>query len=123
MWYTLQKKGKYKRTPRWELSPDDPRYRPSKYDTEYDKLNGNTRFNVSEIKDLGLEKQCDCETNETKAGTVLDPFGGSGTTGVVAVAHNRDAILCELNKDYVNIMEKRLDRELGMFHTKEILEL
>ena len=58
-----------------------------------------------------------------KGGTVLDPFGGSGTTGVVAVAHNRDAILCELNKDYVNIMEKRLDRELGMFHTKEILEL
>tara|TARA_R100001480_G_scaffold89736_2_gene96533 strand:+ start:357 stop:1355 length:999 start_codon:yes stop_codon:yes gene_type:complete len=56
-----------------------------------------------------------------EGGTVLDPFGGSGTTGVVAVAHNRNAVLCELNKDYIKIMEKRLDKELGMFHTREII--
>jgi len=52
---------------------------------------------------------------------LIDPFGGSGTTGVVAVAHNRNAVLCELNKDYIKIMEKRLDKELGMFHTREII--
>ena len=57
-----------------------------------------------------------------EGGTVLDPFGGSGTTGIVAVAHNRNAVLCELNKDYINIMEKRLDKELGMFHTREVIE-
>jgi len=39
---------------------------------------------VTPKKDLGFKKQCDCESNETKAGTVLDPFGGAGTTGVVA---------------------------------------
>jgi DNA modification methylase len=56
-----------------------------------------------------------------EGGTVLDPFGGSGTTGVVAVAHNRNAVLCELNQDYIDIMEKRFDKELGMFHTREII--
>lgn len=33
-------------------------------------------------------------------GTVLDPFGGSGTTAGVALRHQRNAILCELNADY-----------------------
>lgn len=32
--------------------------------------------------------------------TVLDPFGGSGTTGVVANDLNRHAVLFELNPDY-----------------------
>jgi DNA modification methylase len=41
-------------------------------------------------------------------GTVLDPFGGSGTTGGVAMKLNRKAILCELNQEYVGIMEQRI---------------
>jgi DNA modification methylase len=65
--------------------------------------------------DLGLQKQCDCETNETKGGTVLDPFGGSGTTGVVASKHNRNAVLCELNEGYIDIAEKRLNDGFDIF--------
>jgi len=42
------------------------------------------------------------------SGTVLDPFGGAGTTGVVAQRHGRNAILCELNQDYVEMAEKRI---------------
>lgn len=41
-------------------------------------------------------------------GVVLDPFGGSGTTGGVAMKLNRKAILCELNPEYVGIMEQRI---------------
>lgn len=41
-------------------------------------------------------------------GVVLDPFGGTGTTGAVAIAMNRDAILIELNSDYVEIIQKRM---------------
>jgi DNA modification methylase len=41
-------------------------------------------------------------------GVVLDPFGGSGTTAQVAMENERDAILCELNPDYIKIIEKRL---------------
>jgi len=64
--------------------------------------------------DLGLQKQCDCNTKETKAGTVLDPFGGSGTTAIVANKHNRNAVMCELNKEYVGIAKERIINTLGM---------
>ena len=49
-------------------------------------------------------------------GTVLDPFGGSGTTGIVAVENNRKAILIELNKEYIDISKKRIVNELGLFN-------
>lgn len=46
-----------------------------------------------------------------EGGTVLDPFGGAGTTGLVASNHNRNAILCELNPEYAQLT---LDR-IGIF--------
>jgi site-specific DNA-methyltransferase (adenine-specific) len=42
-------------------------------------------------------------------GTVLDPFGGSGTTGQVAMEEGRKAILCELNPEYVQLINHRLN--------------
>ena len=48
-------------------------------------------------------------------GTVLDPFGGSGTTDQVAAQLNRNAILCELNPEYIKIANQRLLDSLGMF--------
>jgi len=65
--------------------------------------------------DLGLQKQCDCETNETRPGVVLDPFAGSGTTAVVASGHNRDAVLLELNEEYIELAIDRIKRSFGMF--------
>jgi len=56
-----------------------------------------------------------------EGGTVLDPFGGSGTTGIVANSHNRNAILIELNPDYVDIMQARFTKELGIFSKTEII--
>ena len=41
-------------------------------------------------------------------GTVLDPFGGAGTTALAANQNNRNAILCELNESYVDIIKHRL---------------
>lgn len=41
-------------------------------------------------------------------GTVLDPFGGSGTTAGVAVKHGRRAILCELNAEYAALVPARV---------------
>lgn len=41
-------------------------------------------------------------------GTVLDPFGGSGTTAGVALAHGRNAVLCELNPEYADLMPERI---------------
>lgn len=41
-------------------------------------------------------------------GTVLDPFGGSGTTAGVAIKHGRKAILCELNPEYATLVPDRV---------------
>lgn len=40
--------------------------------------------------------------------TVLDPFGGSGTSGLVSLELERKAILIDLNPDYTKMSEKRL---------------
>lgn len=47
--------------------------------------------------------------------TVLDPFSGSGTTGEVALKHNRNYIGLELNPEYAEISRKRLLETIGMF--------
>lgn len=41
-------------------------------------------------------------------GTVLDPFAGSGTTGVVAKRLRRDFIGCEINPDYAQMATDRI---------------
>jgi DNA modification methylase len=48
-------------------------------------------------------------------GTVLDPFSGSATTGQVALANARNYIGCELNPDYHELAQRRLDgAQLGL---------
>jgi site-specific DNA-methyltransferase (adenine-specific) len=42
-------------------------------------------------------------------GTVLDPFGGAGTTGLVAVEEARNAVLIELNPEYSELTRRRMD--------------
>lgn len=44
-----------------------------------------------------------------QGGVVLDPFFGSGTTGIVAERYGRDYIGIELNPEYVKIAERRLN--------------
>ncbi|MBU6410466.1 MAG: site-specific DNA-methyltransferase, partial [Verrucomicrobia bacterium] len=38
----------------------------------------------------------------------LDPFGGSGTTGVAAKEEGRNAILIELNPEYSRFSKERI---------------
>ena len=45
-------------------------------------------------------------------GTVLDPFGGSGTTGQVALEQGKKAILIELNPEYIPLIEKRCEQRM-----------
>jgi DNA modification methylase len=46
------------------------------------------------------------------AGTVLDPFMGSGTTAVVAEAAGRNSVGIELNPDYATIAAARVQAEV-----------
>jgi len=48
-------------------------------------------------------------------GIVLDPFGGAGTTGLVADRLQRDAILIELNPAYADIAQRRITGDAPLF--------
>ena len=50
-----------------------------------------------------------------EGGTVLDPFGGAGTTGLVAEQNNRDSILIELNPEYAQIARDLLYNDAPLF--------
>ena len=49
-----------------------------------------------------------------EGGTVLDPFGGSGTTAGVAVKNNRDAVICELSEQYLPLIPERVEHISGL---------
>jgi DNA modification methylase len=53
------------------------------------------------------ESELPLEKHSVTPCVVLDPFGGSGTTGEVALALGRKVVLCELNPDYVKLIEQR----------------
>jgi DNA modification methylase len=48
-------------------------------------------------------------------GVVLDPFGGAGTTGLVADRLGRDAILIELNPEYAEMARRRIINDAPLF--------
>ena len=57
-----------------------------------------------------LERIIKSSTNE--GDIILDPFNGSGTTGVVALSMNRKYIGIDLEKEYLNISEKRIEGDV-----------
>lgn len=44
-------------------------------------------------------------------GTVLDPFGGAGTAGMVADRLGRHAVMIELNPEYAKMIKRRIARD------------
>jgi DNA modification methylase len=65
------------------------------------------RAGLGRSRVLGWEPGCTCGHGETVPATVLDPFGGSGTTALVALLLGRIAVLCELNPDYAEMARQR----------------
>lgn len=51
---------------------------------------------------------CDCQA-DWQPGLVLDPFLGSGTTGLVAEEHQRDWLGIELNPRFARLAEDRIE--------------
>ena len=52
-----------------------------------------------------------------QGGVVLDPFGGAGTTGLVADRLQRSAILIELNPGYAEMARRRIERDAPLFQS------
>lgn len=103
--------------------------RTTKNAAEYDavKRSGGIRSNARETLGLtrgtgnpsvsrafwttGWQPSCKCPHTETDLipAIVLDPFSGSGTTGLVALALGRNYVGIELNPAYIEISRKRLE--------------
>jgi len=45
---------------------------------------------------------------------ILDPFAGSGTTGLIAEEEARNCLMMEINKDYIKMIRRRLTRNQKM---------
>lgn len=48
-------------------------------------------------------------------GVVLDPFAGSGTTGIAAIRARRTAVLVEISSRFAEVARDRIDREEPLF--------
>lgn len=66
----------------------------------------------------GWEPTCDCDAGPPSPCTVLDPFSGMATTGIVARRLQRRYIGIELNPDYAERSRARLAENLPLFNTK-----
>jgi len=64
------------------------------------------RAGVTTFNTTGWRPACDCGGDPVPC-TVLDPFGGSGTTGYVASRNGRCAIIVELNPEYAKLAHDR----------------
>lgn len=61
---------------------------------------------ISEVTE-GWKPGCACGLDPVPD-VVLDPFGGSGTTGSVAIGLGREAVLIDLNPKYVELARQRI---------------
>lgn len=99
------------RVMRHELPNDDPNYRPARYARKSngtdDYTNGGAQA-FSKTTTTGWIPTCTCGGNPVPC-TVLDPFSGSGTVGVVSTKLSRNYVGIELNPEYLALSEQRLN--------------
>ena len=99
------------RVMRHELPRDHKDYRPGRYTRKAggadDYANGGAQaFKVSQT--TGFRPACACGTEERRPCVVLDPFCGSGTTGLVAARYGRSFVGIELNPEYADMARRRI---------------
>jgi len=73
----------------------------------------NSEAHFATYPELLVEKiiKAGCPEN----GLCLDPFMGSGTTGLVAKKLNRNYLGIDLNPEYIKIANNRIFNEIGLF--------
>ena len=58
-----------------------------------------------------------------EGGLVVDPFGGSGTTGIAALTLGRNSLLIDNNPEYCALAAERIEREIQHDGEQQTLEL
>ena len=82
------------------------------HDHKNDSATGQSKSVLSKqyvpAKALGWLQSCECVASSPVPATVLDPFGGAGTVGMVAERLGRDSITIEISPDYADIAQRRI---------------
>lgn len=68
---------------------------------------------LADHQTTGWSPGCECPDNEPVPATILDPFGGVGTTALVAEELGRDCILIELNPESAEDARARIRGAMG----------
>ncbi len=92
--------------------------RPQEQAMSDNRWGGSQRGSV-DVETIGWEPSCSCRympggdsAPAPVPATILDPFGGAGTTALVAQNLGRNAVLIELNPEYAAMARTRLRRGL-----------
>ena len=59
----------------------------------------------------GWSPTCQCTPQTSVPATVLDPFAGAGTVGLVAQRLGRDSILIEISEEYAEMSQQRIEKD------------
>ena len=59
---------------------------------------------------VGWQSTCSCNAGDPVPCTVLDPFSGTATVGIVAIKHKRNYIGLEIKWDYIELARKRMNK-------------
>ena len=76
--------------------------------TSGSSFNNNPAKRPPSPQTTGWQSSCDCVDAQTIPATVLDPFSGSATTGMVALQEGRNYIGLDLNRNYLPLAEARV---------------
>ena len=96
-----------KKKSKWIFNRQDDKFQRPKFVSGLVSGKEKTKHTTQKPVSL-MELLVKIHTNENQ--TILDPFMGSGTTGVACKNLNRDFIGIELDKEYFMIARKRLDK-------------
>ncbi|HEV8081276.1 MAG TPA: site-specific DNA-methyltransferase [Chitinophagaceae bacterium] len=53
----------------------------------------------------------------TENDNILDPFAGSGSTGIAAIQNNRNAVLIDNKEEYIQVIRERLSSFESLYHS------
>lgn len=76
---------------------------------------------IQTYKTVGWKQSCKCLEHEPVPCTVLDCFSGAGTTGLVAARLGRSYVGIELNKEYLEMSQRRIYNDQPLFNAVEVL--
>ena len=93
----------------WDFNETEPEFYVSSVTPKSEKKEGKHPTQ----KPIGLLKRI-IEASTNEGDLILDPFNGSGTTGVAAVMLNRKYIGLEQEEEYLELSKKRYEKTRGV---------